>query len=74
MLFRALPLTLHPPCFLSRHNEPSSKMENSGTSSLSEDAADDVYPVMLRISAVQGTNVLTVKICKKVCLDIPIFS
>lgn len=65
MLFRALPLTLHPPCFLSRHNEPSSKMENSGTSSLSEDAADDVYPVMLRISAVQGTNVLTVKICTK---------
>ncbi|CAL9184084.1 ubiquitin carboxyl-terminal hydrolase 8-like isoform X1 [Musa acuminata AAA Group] len=47
------------------HNEPSSKMENSGTSSLSEDAADDVYPVMLRISAVQGTNVLTVKICTK---------
>ncbi|KAJ8494133.1 hypothetical protein OPV22_015854 [Ensete ventricosum] len=47
------------------HNEASSKMENSGTSSLSEDAADDVYPVMLRVSAVQGTHVLTVKICKK---------
>ncbi|WOL04887.1 ubiquitin carboxyl-terminal hydrolase 8-like isoform X3 [Canna indica] len=45
------------------HYEASSKMENCGTSYLSEDASDDVYPLMLRISAVQETSVVTVKIC-----------
>ncbi|WOK93793.1 ubiquitin carboxyl-terminal hydrolase 8-like isoform X1 [Canna indica] len=38
-------------------------MENCRTSYLSEDASDDVYLLMLRISAVQETSVVTVKIC-----------
>ncbi|WOL10894.1 ubiquitin carboxyl-terminal hydrolase 8-like isoform X1 [Canna indica] len=47
------------------HYEASQKKENCGTSYISEDASDDVYPVMLRISAVQETSVVTVKICMK---------
>ncbi|WOL07811.1 ubiquitin carboxyl-terminal hydrolase 8-like isoform X2 [Canna indica] len=45
------------------HYEANSKMENCGTSYLSEDASDDVYPLMLRIFAVQETSVVTVTIC-----------
>lgn len=52
---------------LSRHSDSkSSSKERKGFSAVEEDMSD-VYPLQLRLSVLWETNVLAVKISKKVC-------
>jgi hypothetical protein len=38
---------------------------------LTHEASVNIYPIMLRVSVTRGTNALTVKISKKVCVIFP---
>jgi hypothetical protein len=55
--------------FSPRHLD--SLKSNSKNVLLTEEASVNIYPIMLRVSVTRGTNALTVKISKKVCVIFP---
>ena len=52
--------------FSPRHSD--SLKSNGKNVLLTEEASVNIYPIMLRVSVTRGTNALTVKIGKKVCV------
>ena len=52
--------------FLPRHSD---SLKSNGKNVLfTEEASVNIYPIMLRVSVTRGTNALTVKVSKKVCV------
>lgn len=55
--------------FFHRHTDSNMAFKNNKNLSISEEGFGGVYPLMLRISVIRETNILAVKISKKVCLS-----
>lgn len=57
---------------LIRHNDAASKATSPKSAYFWEDGTVEVYPLMLRITVVKETNIMNVKISKKVWFDSPL--